>query len=641
MSLPRTLARLAATLALATALAAPAHAKERAEIPDAYKWNLDELFPSEAAWEKARAAVAARIPEVGAFQGKLGGSPASLLAALELSSAIELELSRLYVYAQSRSDEDTRVGRPRELLQGVQKLAVDYSAASAFFRPELLALDEAKVRGFFDREPRLAPWRFFAEDVLRAKPHTLDAAGEGLLAEAGNVTGAGGSVYNLLKDADLPYPTVKFTTGPARLDPAAFTLYRSSPVRADRVLAFEKFFGALKGYERTFGATLDAALKAHLFGARTRRFPDTLSASLFRSNVPTAVYTQLVADVRRSLPTLHRYLKLRQRMMGLESLRYQDLYAPMVGKVDLKFTPEEARRITLEAFAPLGPDYVAALRKGYQDRWTDFLPSTGKRAGAYSTGVYGVHPYQLLNYNGKYDDLSTLAHESGHSMHTYLSYQKQPFATAEYPIFVAEVASTLNENLLLHHMLPQAKDDATRLALLGNYLDGLRTTLFRQASFADFELEVHRRVERGEPVTGEVLTRTYLKLVREYYGHDAGVCQVDDLVGIEWAYIPHFYYDYYVFQYATSLVASTSIAKAIREEAKAGAGTKVRDGYLAMLAAGGSRYPIDLLRDAGVDMTTSRPFDAAIAEMNAVIDEMEAILARQPAAGKAGKPGKK
>ncbi|HET8734335.1 MAG TPA: oligoendopeptidase F [Anaeromyxobacteraceae bacterium] len=638
MRTPRILTRLAAGLALAAALAAPALAKERSEIPDAYKWDLTDLYKTEADWEAARARVAAGLPQLAAHRGHLGDSAAALLACLQAKSALELELTRLYVYASSRSDEDTRAARPRELRQGAQRLAVELGAATAWIQPELLALDAARVSGFLAQEPRLAPWRFFIEDTLRGKPHTLDAAGEELLAEAGNLTGAGAAAYGILKDADLPYPTVKLSTGEVRLDPAAFALHRASPVKADRDLAFERFFGAIKGYERTFGTTLDAAMKAHLFNAKARKFPDTLSASLFRANVPTAVYTQLIADVRRSLPTFHRYLKLRQRMLGLEKLRYQDLYVPMVGAVDLTFGPEEARRITLDAFAPLGKPYVAALQKGYESRWTDFLPSTGKRAGAYSTGVYGVHPYQLLNFNGQYDDLSTLAHESGHSMHTFLAYQKQPFETAEYPIFVAEVASTLNENLLLHHMLGKAKKgaegDATRLALLGNYLDNMRATLFRQTSFAEFELEVHRRVEKGQPVTGEALSALYLKLVRDYYGHDAGVCQVDDLVGVEWAYVPHFYYDYYVFQYATSLVASTSIAKAMRDEAKAGKSTRVRDGYLAMLAAGGSKYPVDLLKEAGVDMTTSRPFDAAIAEMNGIMDEMEGILARQAKAKK-------
>ncbi len=634
---PRTMARLAACLALAASLTAPAVAKERSEIPEAYTWNLADLYPSEAAWEASKEKIAAGLPGLAAHRGHLGDSPAALLAALQQKSALELELTRLYVYAASRSDEDTRVARPRELRQGAQRLAVELGAATSWMGPELLGLDPAKVTGFLAAEPRLAPWRFFLEDTLRGKPHTLDAAGEQLLAEAGNIAGAGQAAYSILKDADLPYPTVKFSTGEVRLDPAAWGLWRAAPSKADRDLAFEKFFGAVKGYERTFGTTLDAQLKAHLFAAKARRFPDTLSASLFRANVPTAVYTQLVSDVRRSLPTFHRYLKLRQRMLGLEKLRYQDLYVPMVGAVDLTFGPEEARQITLDAFAPLGKAYVAALKVGYESRWTDFLPSTGKRAGAYSTGVYGVHPYQLLNFNGQYDDLSTLAHESGHSMHTLLSYQKQPFETAEYPIFVAEVASTLNENLLLHHMLGKAKKgaegDATRLALLGNYLDNMRATLFRQTSFAEFELEAHRRVEQGKPVTGEALSALYLKLVRDYYGHDLGVCQVDDLIGVEWAYVPHFYYDYYVFQYATSLVASTSIAKAMREEARAGKSTKVRDGYLAMLAAGGSKYPVALLQEAGVDMTTSKPFDAAIAEMNGIMDQMEAILARQAKAG--------
>ncbi len=630
----RTLARLATALALAAALAAPAAAKERSEIPDAYKWNLDELYPSEAGWEQARASIAARLPALAQHRGHLGDSAAALFATLDLKSGLELDLTRLYVYAQSRSDEDTRAARPRELMQGARKLAVDLGAATSWIQPELLTIDPARLAGFLKEDPRLAPWRFFLEDVARWRPHTRTAGEEEILAQAGDVTGAGAATYGILKDADLPWPTVKFSTGEARLDPAAYTLYRASTVRADRELAFQAFFGAFKAYERTFGTTLDAQLKADLFEAKVRKFPDALSSALFRSNIPTAVYTQLVSDVRRSLPSLHRYLRLRQRMLGVAKLRYQDLYAPVVGSVDLNFGPEEARRITLEAVAPLGKAYVAALQKGFQSRWTDFLPSTGKRPGAYSTGVYGVHPYQLLNFYGKYDDLSTLAHESGHSMHTWLASQKQPFQTADYPIFVAEVASTLNENLLLHYMLGQAKDDDTRLALLGNYLDGLRTTLFRQASFAEFELEAHRRVERGEPVTGEALSKLYLKLVRDYYGHDAGICQVDDLIGVEWAYIPHFYMDYYVFQYSTSLVASTSIAQAIRQEAKAGKSTKVRDGYLAMLAAGGSEYPIDLLKEAGVDMTTSKPFDAAIAEMNGVMDEMDRILARKQAAGK-------
>jgi oligoendopeptidase F len=326
-------------------------------------------------------------------------------------------------------------------------------------------------------------------------------------------------------------------------------------------------------------------------------------------------------------------------MLGVEKLRYQDLYAPLVASVDLKFSPDEARGITLAAFAPLGPEYVSTLEKGYESGWTDYLPSTGKRAGAYSTAVYGVHPYQLLNFNGLYEDLSTLAHESGHSMHYHLAFTSQPYATADYSIFVAEVASTLNENLLFHHMLARAKDDATRLALLGNYLDRMRQTLFRQTAFAEFELALHEKAERGETLTGENLSELYLRVARDYYGHDKGVCEVPELIAIEWAYVPHFHRGFYVYQYATSLVAATSLARVIRDEGKKGA-TKARDAYLAMLRAGGSRYPIDLLRSAGVDMKTSAPFQAAMAEMNGIMDEMERILAGAgKGKGKAGKKG--
>ncbi|HZZ86210.1 MAG TPA: oligoendopeptidase F [Anaeromyxobacteraceae bacterium] len=628
--------RLAASLALGLA-AAPAFAavQERALIPDAYKWNLADLFPSAEAWTRAKDELIRRLPKLGEHRGHLGDSAAALLAGLDAVYGFDRDLQRVTVYASALADEDTRAARPRELKQAAELLQTSFAAASSFVKPELQALDAGRVRGFLAQEPRLAPYRFFVEDALRWKPHTLSAPEEQVAAQAGILQGAGGAAYNVLKDADLPYPTVKLSTGePVRLDSAAFTLHRESKVRADRELVFRSFFGALQGYQRTMGTTLYANVQAHLFDEKVHRFGSALEAALFPGNIPTEVYRQLLRDVRRSLPTLHRYLRLRQRMLGVSQLEYQDLYVPLVPEVDLAYTPDQARAITLEALAPLGKPYLEGLRKGFESRWTDYLPSIGKRSGAYSTGVYGVHPYQLLNFNGTYEDLSTLAHESGHSMHTFLADAAQPYATSEYPIFVAEVASTLNENLLVHHLLGQAKDDGTRLFLLGSNLDGLRTTLFRQALFAELELRIHEQVEQGETLTGEGLSALYLKLVREYYGHDQGICRVDDLFGVEWAYIPHFYYDFYVYQYATSMVASTALATAIREEAARG-GTKRRDAYLEMLRAGGSRYPIDLLATAGVDMRTSKPFDAAIAEMNATMDEIERILSRRP--GKAAR----
>jgi oligoendopeptidase F len=630
-------ARLSASLALALAvLALPAAAAERAEIPEKYKWNLADLYPSPEAWRASRNDLDGRIPSLAGHRGHLGDSAEALWRALDAATGLERDLARLLAYAGCLSDQDVRAAGPRELRQEAEALRVKLASASSFLEPEILALDPERVRGWLASEKRLADYAFYLEDVLRRRPHTLSAAEERIAAEAGNLETAGQEAYNLLANADLPYPTVQLSRGKVRLDPSAYALHRADPKRADRDRVFQAFFGALKGFERTMGATLESQVKAHLFEVKVRGYGSALEAALFRDAIPTSVYRQLVSDVRRNLPTLHRYLGLRKRMLGLQELRYQDLYLPLVGKVDLSFGPEEARAVVLEAVAPLGPEYAAGLKKGFESRWTDYLPSTGKRSGAYSvnTGVYGVHPYQLLNFNGKYDDVSTLAHESGHSMHTFLANATQPYPTAVYPIFVAEVASTLNENLLFHHMLSRARDDATRLALLGNYLDGMRVTLFRQTLFAELELAMHEMAERGEPVTGEKLSARYLDLLRQYYGQAQGVCRVDDLMGIEWAYIAHFYYDFYVYQYATSLVASTSLARAIREDSARG-GTAARERYLAMLRAGGSRYPVDLLKQAGVDPTTSAPFDAAMAEMNQVMDEMERILAhRAPATGK-------
>jgi len=616
-----------------TAAAAPVGATERKDLPEKYRWNLGDLYPAEADWTKAKDAAAKRIPELAKFKGHLGKSPKDLLAALQAMFDLDLQLSRLNVYANGLSDEDVRAARPREMKQAAEELATTFAAAISWVRPEILTLDAAKVRKWIAQEKKLAPYRVFLEETLRRKPHTLGAAEERVAAEAGELQRAGGEVHGVLSNADLPYPTIKLSTGESvRLDAAAFTLHRQARARADRDKVFASFFGALKTYERTMGATLAAGVKAHLFEKRVRHFDTALQAALFNDNIPVAVYKQLLADVHRSLPTLHRYLTLRKRMLGLDTLRYQDLYVPLVASVDMRFKPDEARQLTLDALAPLGKAYTDALEKGFNSRWTDYLPSTGKRSGAYSTGVYGVHPYQLLNFNNRYEDLTTLAHESGHSMHTFLSHAAQPYPTADYPIFVAEVASTFNENLLIHFMLDRAKDDATRLFLLGTLLDGLRTTLFRQTQFAEFELAFHEQAERGEPLTGENLSQLYLKIARDYYGHQKQgpiVCQVDDLLSIEWSYVPHFYYNFYVYQYATSMVASTSLARAVREELKTGK-TARRDAYLKMLSSGSSKYAIDLLKDAGVDMTTSGPFDAAIAEMNATMDEMEKVLARQP-----------
>ena len=616
-------------MALVTAqILAPAvlTAAERSEVPDQYKWNLADLYASEADWIQARDALRARIPEVAAYQGKLGESAATFYKALDLFMTLSNQADRVGSYASQLSHQDMRESHQQEMVQSAQQLGVDLGVATSWVTPEIIAMGAAKVDKFTAAEPKLAPFKPYLDNLLRSAPHTRGPVEEEIIAQAGNIGYAAGSIYSIFTNADMPYPDVTLSNGETvRMDAAAYTQYRASTNPEDRKAVFQAFWSRYQEYRRTLGTALYQQIKSHMFTRDVRNYDSCLEAALFWNNIPTDVYRQLIADAHDGLPTLHRYLKLRQRMLGLDHLGYEDLYAPLVSDVDLQFTPEEAMDLTLDSFKPLGPEYTGVLGKGYRNGWVDFLPSTGKRSGAYSTMVYGVHPYELLNFMGAYDDVSTLAHESGHSMHSYLSAANQPYVTHDYSIFVAEVASTLNEDLLFRYMLNRTTDDDTRLSLLGSYLENLRTTLFRQTQLAEFELAIHETAERGESLSGDSMNEIYLGILKKYYGHDEGVCQIDDLYAVEWAYIPHFYYNFYVYQYATSLVASTSIAKRIREEEAQGS-TATRDAYIAMLSSGSSKYPVDQLKEVGVDMTTSEPFKEAMQAMNQVMDEIEAIL---------------
>jgi oligoendopeptidase F len=604
-----------------------ATAKERSEVPVKYTWDLSALYPSTTAWTQAKSSIAKRIPQLARFQGHMGNSAADLYLALAFRMDLDRDYSRLYTYASMMADQDARVSKNVEMRESARKLGVEFRSAASYMRPEILAIGPEKVRSYIAAETRLVPYRPYLEDILRFGPHTLSANEEKIAAEAGRMSSTGNTIRDLFNDAELPWPTIRLSDGKTvRLDDAAYTEYRQSANVADRDSVFRAFWRAHRDFQGTYGAALDAGVQAHVFDRTVHRFDSCLQSALFGDNIPTRVYTQLLKDVHSNLPTLHRYLRLRQRMMGLKQLRYEDLYAPIVKSVDLRYTPEQAMDIVLDAVAPLGTSYVETLKKGFASRWIDWMPTTGKNSGAYSTGAYGVHPYQLQNFTGLYDEVGTLAHESGHSIHTYLADQHQPYVTHDYATFVAEVASTLNENLLFHRMLDHTQDKATRLYILGSYLDNLRGTLFRQTMFAEFELRIHELADKGETLTGEKMTKLYLDIVRTYYGHAQKTCLVDSLYGVEWTYIPHFFYNFYVYQYATSIVASTALANGIRDEAVRHAGTAKRDAYLTMLGSGSSKYPIDLLKDAGVDMTTSAPFQASMREMNAVMDEMEKLL---------------
>jgi oligoendopeptidase F len=611
---------------------ASALAAERSQIPEKLKWNLDDLYPNVEAWTAAKEALAKRIPEFAKFKGHMGDSATSLFSALSTMADLQKESARLITYASQLYDQDTRDSKHLEMQQAMEQVQVDLGSALSFLRPEILSLEQSQVERFISSEPRLKDYRQFLEDIMRWKEHTLSPAEEKIAAEAENLAGAGQAVHTIFTNADMPYPEVVLKDGgKVRLDAAAYTKYRANTDRADRDQVFKAFFEKYSEFQRTLGTALYAQVKANIFNKDVHKFDSSLQAALFENNIPVSVYKQLISDVHANLSTLHRYLKLKQRMLGVDQIRYEDTYAPAVKSVNLTYTPEQAMDLTLKAFAPLGEEYVNALKKGYDSHWVDFLPSTGKKSGAYSNGAaYDVHPYQLLNYMGKYDDASTLAHESGHTMHSYLSSKNQPYISHDYSIFVAEVASTFNENFLLHYMLGKTNDDSVRLSLLANYLEVMRTTLFRQTQFAEFEMKIHEMAEAGQTLTGENLSALYLKILKDYYGDAAGVCKVSDLYAVEWAYIPHFYYNFYVYQYATSIVASTTLANKVLEEYNAKErSTGARDAYIQLLSSGSSKYPLDLLKNAGVDMTTSAPFAAAMKEMNAVMDEMEKLLAKK------------
>ena len=613
----------ALVLFAASTLVSQAQEHDRSKVPDDYKWDLTSIYPSDQAWRAAKEKLATELPKLRQFQGTLPSSASRLADALEAQSYFDKELTRLFVYASMSSDQDTRVSTYQGMQQEMIQLGSILGTETAFIEPEILKMDNATIERFLTQEPRLHVFRHYLDDIARRRAHTLSNAEEKLLAGSSVMASGPSSVYGIFADADFPYPSVILSDGKtAKLDKAAFTLHRGSLSREDRQKVMEAFFTALGKYRATFGSMMNSSVQTSAFYARARNYDNSLQAALDQPNIPVSVYSRLVDGVNRNLPTFQRYLKLRKRMMGLSELHYYDLYAPLVSSVDTKYPVDVAERNILEALAPLGPEYAAGAKRAFTERWIDMYPTEGKTAGAYSNGAaYDVHPYMLLNYNGKYDDMSTLAHELGHTMHSYFSNKTQPYPLSSYPIFVAEVASTFNEALLIDYMLKQIKDDATRLSLLGNYLESIKGTVFRQTQFAEFELRMHEMVEKGQPLTGDALSKLYLEIVKKYYGHDQGVCIVDDYIADEWAFIPHFYNSFYVFQYATSFTASSALSEKVLS-----GDPGATERYLKFISAGKSKYPIELLKDAGVDMTTDEPLELTVRKMNRVMDEMERLL---------------
>ncbi len=599
---------------------------ERSAVDPRYTWNLGDLYQNDETWTEAKKALLARFEEVGRFKGRIAESPAALYECLAFNSDINKEFTRLALYAQMNFDLDTRVPNYQAKAQEIQQAAAEMGAKAAFIEPEILQIDAERLERFLQEEPRLKVYQFYLRDLMRRKAHRLAEGEERILAEASRIDGTAHDIYSIFTNAELPYPQVTLSTGErVTLTSSGYSKYRTLANRADRELVFREFFSALQRFQSTLGTALGAAVNSHIFHARSRRYDSCLAAALDRNNIPLEVYYNLIDNVNANLGSFHRYLYIKRRLLKVDMLKYSDMYAPAVAEVDLSYTIDQAYDLVLKALAPLGPEYVATVKKATTERWIDVFPTVGKRSGAYSAGdAYDVHPFILLNFNGTFNDVSTLAHELGHTMHSYYSNTHQPYPLADYPIFVAEVASTFNEALLIDYMLKTIRDDNVRLSLLMEYLDGLKGTVFRQTQFAEFELRIHEAAEKGEALTGESLTRLYGDIFRKYYGHDRGVCHVDDLYACEWAFIPHFYYNFYVYQYSTSFTASTALAERVLNKEKG-----ALEAYLRFISAGGSNYPIELLKEAGVDMTTAEPFNKTMVKMNRVMDEIEKIMKKK------------
>lgn len=588
-------------------------------------WDLTPLYPDEAAWRAAKDRVAAELPKIKSYEGRLGENAATLREAMDHFYGVLKELKRLYVYAALNSDEDTRDATALERKQAMGLLYTEFSRATSFINPELLTVGESRLRSFLETGPGLEPYRFRILEVLRMAPHTLGAEAEGVLSAASLITDSPGSIYNILANADIPWPVIRLADGTeARLDQAGYTKWRAGENRADRVAVFEAFWKTFREYERTCGVALFSQVKSDWFRASTRKYASSLSAALSGDNVPESIYRTLLAETNAALPVLHRYFRLRGRLLGVSDLRYWDIYPPIV-KLDKAFSYEKGKELAIAAVRPLGDAYATDFATCLDGRFTHVYPRPGKRSGAYMNGsAYDVHPFVLMNYNDDYESVSTLAHEWGHGLHSLLASRAQPFASADYSIFTAEIASTTNEALLLEHMLKVAAGDDERLYYLGSALEQLRGTFFRQAMFAEFELAIHEIVEQGGSLSGQKLSQIYGDLLRRHHGHDQGVLTIDDLVTVEWAYIPHFYRGFYVYQYATSIAAGMAFADRI----VAGEPGAVET-YLGVLEAGGSDHPYEIVKRAGVDLATPAPYRALIGRMNAIMDQIEAILARR------------
>jgi len=592
---------------------------KRNEIAKEYTWNLESIFTTDEEWKRDYEALAQQIPELAALKGKLSESGKVLFEVLQARDAAFEKLEKLFVYTSMRKDEDTTNSTYQGMNDQAMQVYVQATTAISFIEPEILALPQEKQDQFLQDYPELRLYDHQLHDLSRNRPHIRSAEVEAILAAAGEITEAPDTIFSMIDNADLQLPQITDAEGhQAELTKGNYLVYIRDTNQRVRKEAFEGLHSTFLKQRHTIAATLASQVKGGLFHTRQRDFASTRERALFRNNIPVSVYDNLVATVTEHISLLNRYMKLRKKRLQLDELHMYDLYVPIVEETEDEISYEQARDTVIAALAPLGENYVNILKGAFTHRWIDVYETPGKRGGAYSGGAYATQPFILLNFQNKRDSMYTLAHELGHSMHSFFTRGAQPFQYGDYTIFVAEVASTLNEGLLTEHLLKTTTDKAVRLAILNHSLESLRGTLFRQTMFAEFEQLIHQRVQEGQPLTADALSIAYHDLNAKYYG---GETIIDELIDIEWARIPHFYYNFYVYQYATGISAASALVQQIVHE-----GQPAVERYLNFLRSGSSAYSIDLLKKAGVDMTTPEPIRLALKLFESHLSQMEELI---------------
>ncbi len=596
----------------------PNRIPQRSEIALEDTWKVEDLFDCDEAWEQELVAVAEDGKVLAAFAGKLATDPKALYEYLDLTEKLDVRISRLGNYCSRKHDEDTRVDKYQAMSGKFSSTIVALGAATSFDTPEIMAITDDCLQEFYAAEPALERYRRYLTDMRRHREHTLSPAEEKLLSASREMASAPSSIFGAFENADLKFPDAVDSQGNHHpLSQGTFVTLEESPDRELRKSAYETLYGTLAGFKNTAAGLLNAQGKQLKFYADARKYPSTLDASLARTQVPTSVYHNLIEAVHKNVDKMHRYIRLRKKLLGVEECHFYDVYTPLVADLDQKIPFAQAKQTVYDSLAPLGEAYRAILKEGFENRWIDVYQNEGKRSGAYSAGA-AVHPYVLLNYTGTLDSEFTLAHEMGHALHSYLSNKHQNPIDAGYVIFVAEVASTCNEALLMEYLLGKTTDKKERAYLINHFLEQFKGTLYRQTMFAEFERNIGQMIGEGKTLTADVLCAEYRRLNALYYGPDM---VVDDYIAMEWARIPHFYYNYYVFQYATGYSAAIALSRKILKE-----GERAVKDYLGFLSGGCTKSPIDLLKDAGVDMTSPEPVNQALELFGELLDEMEMLL---------------